>query len=113
MVNAISQETYFENLYDNNENNDELEIENPPSLYDQEENITLEGLQTAINKLKNRKSLGIDNIPNELLKYGGPEIDKELTRLYEKIKRTGLIPEEWKINITLPIYKEGSKWEEL
>ncbi|KAH1004457.1 hypothetical protein HUJ05_005266 [Dendroctonus ponderosae] len=73
VISAIDQETwatYFENLYDNNsKNSDDTEIENPSSTGEQEESITLGEVQTAIQRLKNRKSPGTDNIPNELLKF--------------------------------------------
>ncbi|XP_044749780.1 uncharacterized protein LOC123310377 [Coccinella septempunctata] len=75
VINAIDQEIwvkYFENLYDTgNDDNNELETQDPPSPYETGDQITLEELQNALKKPKNRKSPGTDQIPNELLKYGG------------------------------------------
>ena len=34
-------------------------------------NISLERIEDIASKLKNRKSAGIDEISNELIKYGG------------------------------------------
>lgn len=66
VINTIDQETwatYFENLYDNNsENSDDTEIENPPSTGQQEEIITVEEVQTDIQRLKIQISPGTSNI---------------------------------------------------
>jgi len=60
-------------------------------LYNTEEAISIENYETnyqitlseeevmaKIKKLKNRKALWTDLIPNELLKYAGPELGKHL-----------------------------------
>lgn len=60
-------------------------------------------------KLKNRRAPGLDNIHNEMLKYGGKELHDPLNALFNKIVRTGSIPTEWKKSITLPIFKKGDK----
>lgn len=43
-------------------------IYNPP--------FTIEEMVKAIKKLKNRKALSYNNIPNKLLEYGGTELNK-------------------------------------
>lgn len=81
---------------------------------DTEENIaadriTAEEVQTAIGKLKNRKSPGIDNITNEMIRYGGHELIIQIAHLFRVIEKTGRIPKEWKTSITMPIFKKGMK----
>lgn len=71
--------------------------------------ITIQMVKEAIKNLKNRKSPGQDEIPNELLKYGGPKLVKELTTLFNKITTTGKVPAEWKKSITIPVFKKGDK----
>ena len=38
-----------------------------------------------LKAMRNRKAAGVCGIPPELLKYGGAEVTKELTRLFNKI----------------------------
>ena len=46
-------------------------------------------LQAAIKQLQNNKRAGRDNIKAELLKNGTENIAKEITKIYNKISRTG------------------------
>lgn len=71
--------------------------------------ISLEEVQEAIRRLKNRKSPGPDNIHNELLKYGGENLHEILTVMFNKILQEGKVPTEWKDSITVPIFKKGDK----
>jgi hypothetical protein len=48
----------------------------------------------SIHSLKIYKTPGIDNIPAELLKYGGPELEKVMTDFCQKIYSTILWSEE-------------------
>lgn len=43
-------------------------------------------------KLKNIKSHVIENISNELIKYGGPEIAEQILKLLQKTLKHGKIP---------------------
>ena len=47
-------------------------------------------IDNLINKLKNNKSTGVDNIINEFIKYSPPEFKYLLTKLFNVILRTGL-----------------------
>lgn len=71
--------------------------------------ITEEELRKRIQKLKNRKAAGTDNIPNELLKYGGKKLIEKMLTLFNKILNTAQIPEDWRSSITIPIFKKGQK----
>ena len=66
-------------------------------------------VQAKLEILKNRKSPGTDRIPNELLKYGGPELARKLSQLFNKILNETKTPEEWDNSITIPIFKKGRK----
>ena len=63
----------------------------------------------AIQKLKIRKSPGEDGITNEMIKQGGPKLWKETTVLIQQIFKSSKIPEDWKVNITIPIFKKGER----
>jgi hypothetical protein len=54
----------------------------------------------AVQKLKKHKAPGIDNIPAELLKYGGSELVKHL---YTIIKKK--MPADWNLSIICPYIK--------
>jgi len=53
----------------------------------------------------------MDNIPSELIKYGGAQLAKAVTDLIKEIWRTEKIPNEWRTNIICPIHNKGDKLE--
>ena len=63
----------------------------------------------TIKGLRNRKSAGEDKIPNELIKYGGPKLWDQISILVKEIFKKTTIPEEWKTNIVIAIFKRGEK----
>ena len=63
----------------------------------------------AIEKLKSHKSPDVAQIPGELSKAGGRTIHSEIHKLIISIWNKGILPEEWKESIIVPIYKKGSK----
>ena len=66
-------------------------------------------MELAIEKLKNYKSPGMDQIPAELIKAGGSTIRHEIYKLIISIWNEESMPEEWKESIIVPIYKKGDK----
>ena len=63
----------------------------------------------SIEKLKNHKSPGIDQIPAELIKAGGRTIGCEIHKLIISIWNKEELPDEWKESIIVPIYKKWDK----
>jgi len=66
-------------------------------------------VEMAIEKLKRHKSLGIDQIPAELIKTGGRTIHSDILKLINSIWNKEEFPEEWKELIIVPIYRKGDK----
>ena len=66
-------------------------------------------VELDIDKLKNYKSPGIDQIPAELIKAGGRTICLEIHKLITSIWKKEKLPEEWKESIIIPIYKKWDK----
>ena len=66
-------------------------------------------VELAIERLKNHKSPGIDQIPAELIKAAGRTIRRELHKLIISIWNKEELPDEWKESIIVPIYKKGDK----
>jgi len=65
--------------------------------------------ELAIEKLKNHKSPGIDQIPAELILVGGRTIRCAIHKLTISIWNKEELPEEWKGSIIVPIHKKGDK----
>ena len=57
--------------------------------------IKQEEIEKYISTLKNQKAPGVDEIPNEFIKYGGKKLATALTSLYNKILFSKEIPVEW------------------
>ena len=68
-------------------------------------------VELAIEKLKSHKSLGIDQIPAELIKAGGRTIRGAIHKLIIAIWNKEELPEEWKESVIVHIHKKGDKTE--
>ena len=73
------------------------------------EKITLEEVRRCIVKLKRGKAAGIDEIINELIKYGGEQVYTMMWQLLTLSFETEEVPEEWMKGIIFPIYKAGDE----
>lgn len=72
---------------------------------------SIQEVELVVAKIKNNKSPGSDNLPGELLKYGGAALLSVLHDLITMIWRKEQLPSEWKIGIICPLYKKGDKLE--
>ena len=68
------------------------------------EPITFVETELAIEKLKNHKSPGTDQIPAELIKAGGTTIHYKIHKLIAIWNKEEL-PEEWKESIIVRLYE--------
>jgi len=66
---------------------------------------TVEEVEMAVQKLKNYKAPGTDNIPAELFKYGGSELVKHLHNIIKDIWQKKYLPTEWNASIIAPYIK--------
>jgi hypothetical protein len=62
-----------------------------------------------IHKLKGNKAPGTDNIPAELIKYGGYILKQRMYNLILSIRNKEQLPMEWLQGIIYPIYKKGER----
>ncbi|KAL8578281.1 hypothetical protein ACOMHN_005672 [Nucella lapillus] len=62
----------------------------------------------AVRSQKDDKSPGMDNIPAELLKHGGPKLLKALTTICQRIWDTKQWPAEWTQSLIIAIPKKGN-----
>lgn len=75
--------------------------------------ITLKEDKIAINIVNNWKAPGSDDIPAEIIKYGGKKMHKSIFKICLKIWRKNecLKINEWKKSIIIHIHKKGDKTE--
>jgi len=66
-------------------------------------------VELAIEKLKSRRSSGIDQMSLEMIKAGGKTIRCENHKLIFPIWNKNELPEEWKESIIASICKKGTK----
>ena len=69
--------------------------------------ILPEEVESAIHHLKNGKSPGVDNIPAELLKHGGPEVVSMFTTICQGIWDSKKWPNLWTQSLIIPLPKES------
>ena len=69
--------------------------------------IRYEEVKSVIGRLCNGKAAGIDEIVNEVIKYGGEPTSLMIWQLIKNCFETEVIPQEWAEGIIFPIYKAG------
>ena len=73
--------------------------------------ITIEEVQKIVKLLKNGKAAGVDGIVNEILRFGGDNMNQVLWQLCKTIFDNEMVPYEWLEVIILPIYKDNDRRE--
>ncbi len=88
--------------------------ENEPELYlnptDKRFSLKAPTVDTVYNLLRSideKKSVGLDKIPNKLLKIAANVVAPSLTAIFTASMRTGIFPQEWKVSRVSPVYKSG------
>lgn len=70
---------------------------------------SLEEVERAFNKLPNKHSAGIDNIPCSLVKHCKSSLSLPITIIINKAILSGRYPRQWKVAKVIPVHKSGSK----
>ncbi|PSN53384.1 hypothetical protein C0J52_03797 [Blattella germanica] len=107
---------YFIDVFNANQSEEteqEMQVPNeerPLTTTEEEiEDPTYNEICHIINKLKTKKAAGPDNIPPELIKYGGRTLKQKLYKLIKEIWEKGSMPDQWKEGLLYPIHKKGDK----
>ena len=58
-----------------------------------------------IKKLKNNKACGTDQIRNEFLKNSSPKAIEIVTKIFNIVLRSGIVPHDWSVGLIVPIFK--------
>ena len=74
---------------------------------EEEKELEEEEIGKAVLRLKLGKAVGIDSIPMEAWRFGGEAIKKGLVEVIRKVWKKGILPEEWRKSIVVPLYKRG------
>ena len=62
-----------------------------------------------LTTLDDKKSAGLDNIPNKFLKIAASVIAPSLTGIFTASINTGIFPYEWKASRVTPVFKSGTR----
>ncbi|XP_077255544.1 uncharacterized protein LOC143893719 [Temnothorax americanus] len=74
---------------------------------EEEEEIRREEVWEVVRKLRERKALGSDGIPNEVWKFGGEVVKEWLWEVCNRGWKGEGWPEDWREGIIVPIGKKG------
>jgi sorting nexin-29 len=74
-----------------------------------EQEITLEELELALEKIKCGKSPGEDQINSELYKYAGNNFHNRFLQFFNMVYLSKAIPNGWRRSIIVPVLKKGDK----
>ena len=100
---------YFEKLM-NVKNKDEaivicMGITGGGGATQDQEQISREEVEKAINSLKIGKAAGVDGITAEMLKYGGESVIEWMHRVCQMAWEEGRVPDDWTKAVIIPVYK--------
>ena len=75
----------------------------------QDEPFGQEELERVRKGLPNGKATGVDGLPNEVLKNGGPAMAASIQALFNWIRKAERLPTRWLRGMIATIYKDGPK----
>ena len=68
--------------------------------------ITLREVSKVLQSLDVRKSVGPDGVSPRVLKHCARQLARPLTRLFQKVGKSGEFPRSWKVARVTPVYKK-------
>ena len=57
--------------------------------------VQLDEVEEVVKKLKNGKAMGLNNIMNEVFKFGGVDVTRYLWKLFDLVFQNEVFPNEW------------------
>jgi hypothetical protein len=70
---------------------------------------TIDTVYNLLRCIDEKKSVGLDKIPNKLLKIAANVVAPSLTAIFTTSIYTGMFPHEWKASRVSPVYKSGTR----
>ena len=86
---------------------DYLKSPNPASLFLQK--IMESEIGRLIQELDTNKSVGVDEIPPKVLKWGAKIFIPLLTKLFNMCINEGIYPDSLKLARVIPVFKDGNR----
>lgn len=107
--------TFYEHLYTSRLSESEKKDLEPNLSEDDDDEeldeIGIEELESALTSLKNKKAVGDDQIPTELLKKCDSNTLDELRKIFNEILKSEIIPQEWLCSTIILFFKKGDRME--
>ena len=100
--------TYFASVF----TTENLPVQYPNKSYDPDlTDLSLSELEVEIllTSLDTNKATGSDEIPARLLKETASIIVPSICKLFNKSLEQGTVPQDWKLENVVPVYKKGDK----
>ena len=95
---------YFEKIM-NEENNRDLRSQKPEVVNEEVNCVSRKEVKNALRRMKKGKAVGPDELPVEVWKCMEKIGIEFLTRLFNRLLMDERIPEEWRMSVLIPIYK--------
>ena len=90
--------------------NDKKSLEDSNHLQSElDDPISIEEIDKAIKKLRNKKATGLDRTRNEMIKTSSSFIKYPLEKLFNLILQSGTFPTSWSNGIITALHKSGNK----
>ena len=99
---------YCSDLYNHKANGDPSVLNCPQTHTKDDRPILRKEVEAAVQSLKKMKSVGVDNIPVELVQADGEDVITVLTTICNKIWQTGEWPTPWTQSIVITLPKKGN-----
>lgn len=101
--------TYFKSVYTNSEQQSTIEPKVNNANLITLKHITEDEIKQSIKKLKNKKSVGPDEVPTYIVKGCSEFLVKPLQKILNTSLKQGVFPTEWKRSRVCPIHKQGRR----
>ena len=104
----LNRTEYSTELYNHMANRDPSVLNCPQTDTEDDHPILCREVEAAVQSLKKGKSAGVNNIPAELVQAGGEDVITTLTRICNKIWKTGECPTMWTQSLVITLPKKGN-----
>jgi len=71
--------------------------------------ISVKGVEQLLSNIAPHKYSGPDQIPGRLLKLMAHEIAPSLSAIYQASLEQGVLPQDWRNALIVPIFKKGCR----
>lgn len=76
-----------------------------PTITELDEPLTLDEVVVAIKRQQNKRAVGIDNIPGEILKYGGDKLHEVVWKMFLQMWDDERVPSDFRVSRICSLYK--------